>query len=91
MKEKRPWSDAISGLVITLTADRALADDAVRVIAEHEALEVSERVDRWLPVSLEADDARPVHDWLESLEGVEMVDVVFVSTDADLTESQIDV
>jgi hypothetical protein len=71
----------ISGLVITLSADMALAAQVIETLrARHEFLP-GQPNDRWLPVAMEApDDAvgRHLHDWLQGLHGVEYVDVVSV-------------
>ena len=70
-----------SGLVLTLNADAALAEQAVASLHARPEFTPGERNDRWLPVALEAaDDAesRNLHDWLNALPGVEFVDVVYV-------------
>jgi hypothetical protein len=70
-----------SGLVLTLNADAALAEQAVASLRVRPEFTPGERNDRWLPVALEAvDDAasRDLHDWLHALPGVEFVDVVYV-------------
>ena len=75
-----------SGLVLTLSGDVALADQAVASLRLRPEFTPGEGNDRWLPVALEvADDAasRAAHDWLNSLTGVEFVDVVYVDFSDD--------
>jgi hypothetical protein len=71
-----------SGLVITLSADAALAAQAVAAISARPEFMPGERNARWLPVAMEAHDdaeSRNLHDWLHALPGVEYVDVVSVN------------
>lgn len=71
-----------SGLVLTLSDDAALAEQAVASLRARPEFTPGERNDRWLPVALEAaDDAesRAAHDWLNRLPGVDFVDVVYVN------------
>jgi hypothetical protein len=75
-----------SGLVITLSADAALAAQAVAALSARSEFTPGERNDRWLPVAMEArDDAesRELHDWFYALPGVDYVDVVYVNFDED--------
>lgn len=75
-----------SGLVLTLNADAALAQQAVASLRTRPEFTAGERNGRWLPVALEvADDdaSRAAHDWLNSLPGVEFVDVVSVDFSDD--------
>lgn len=75
-----------SGLVLTLSTDAALAEEAVASLRARSEFTPGERNDRWLPVVLEtANDAasRVAHDWLNSLPGVEFVDVVYVDFSDD--------
>ncbi len=74
----------INGLMVTLSCDSALAADACERIATRPDLERGERQDRWLALVTDtADDreAREVHRWLESLHGVDQVDVILVGFD----------
>ena len=75
-----------SGLVLTLNSDAALAEQAVASLRIRPEFTPGEQNDRWLPVALEvADDdaSRAAHDWLNSLPGVEFVDVVYVDFSDD--------
>jgi nitrate reductase NapAB chaperone NapD len=81
MSQKRPWHTELSSLVVTLYEDRELAAHTVSAIAAHEAITVEAAVGKYLPLAIEAADARPIHQWLESLPGVLYVDVVFCSTE----------
>ena len=88
MSQKRPWHTELSSLVVTLSTDQALAAETVRQIAEHEAITVEDAQGHYLPIAIEAVDARPIHQWLESLPGVVYVDVVFCSTEVENTEHE---
>lgn len=74
----------VNGLMVTLSADPDRASRAVAEIGRHRAVGTGERHDRWLAVVTEsADDreARELHGWLESLPGVDQVDVILVALD----------
>ena len=76
----------ISGLILTLNADAALAAQAVATLSTRPEFLPGARNARWLPVAMEArDDAasRDLHDWLNALPGVDFVDVVYVNFDED--------
>jgi hypothetical protein len=80
-----------SGLVLTLNADAALAEQAMTSLHTRPEFTSGERNDRWLPVALEAaDDAasRAAHDWLNSLPGVDFVDVVHVNFEGEEAEGK---
>ncbi|MBK1879886.1 hypothetical protein [Pelagicoccus mobilis] len=81
MSNPRPWHTPLSSLVVTLSQDVELAADAERVIREHKSISTAPREGIYLPVLIEHVDARPLHDWLEALAGVQQVDVAFVSTE----------
>lgn len=75
-----------SGLVLTLSRDGALTSDAIATLGARSEITPGERYGRWLPVAMEAHDddaSRDLHDWLQSLPGVEYVDVVSVNFDED--------
>ena len=75
-----------SGLVITLSADAALAAQAVAELSARSEFTPGERNDRWLPMAMEARDdteSRELHDWLHTLPGVDYVDVVYVNFNSD--------
>jgi nitrate reductase NapAB chaperone NapD len=72
----------VNGLLITLTEDETLSSDALLAIAKHDCIELGDRTDRWQPVVVETSgtrDSHEIHEWLEALPGVIMVDVVFSS------------
>lgn len=76
----------ISGLILTLSDDVELAEQAVSSVSTRPEFLPGERNARWLPVAMEArDDAasRDLHDWLNALPGVDFVDVVYVNFDED--------
>jgi len=87
MSQKRPWHTELSSLVVTLCDDGTLAAQTVREIATHAAITVEEAAGNYLPITIEVADARPIHQWLESLPGVQYVDVVFCSTEVPHEES----
>ncbi len=71
-----------SGLILTLSHDPALADQALTALRVRPEFTPGERSDRWLPLALEAHDEtarRDLHDWLERLPGIELVEVVQVN------------
>ncbi len=81
MSQIRPWHSALSSLVITLSDDPAAAKATVAAITTHESITVAQVVNRYLPVVIEAADARIIHDWLNALPGVSYIDVVFCATE----------
>ena len=78
-----------SGIVITLNADAALARQAQATLQARPELTLGKLNSRWLPIALEAADvgaSRDFHDWLNTVPGVDFVDVVEVNfTEPDLT------
>lgn len=71
-----------SGLILTLSPDAALAEQAMTALRARPEFTPGELGDRWLPVALEARDEaarRDLHDWLEHLPGIELVEVVQVN------------
>lgn len=82
MRKKRPWHTELSSLVITLSADESHAAAAIEAIEAHSAVTTAARIGRYLPLTLESTDARPIHEWIEALPGVDYVDVVFCTTSA---------
>lgn len=81
MSQKRAWHTELSSLVVTLCDDTKVADKTTQTIAAHEAITVEKAAVAYLPIAIESTDARPIHQWLESLPGVIYVDVVFCSTE----------
>jgi len=83
----------ISGLLITLSENATAAQQAVAAIAKHPSLEVGQCFGRWLPTCLDVcsdREGRAIHQWLESLEGVCFIDVVFVGFDDEGSECPLD-
>jgi len=85
----------VNGLLLTLTEDETLARDVLFAISERSEIELGDRTDRWQPVVVETTDtggSHDVHEWLQELPGVVMVDVVFSSVsepeEADLVEKK---
>ena len=72
----------VNGLLLTLTEDETLVNDALSLIAKRDEIELGDRTGKWQPVVIETGGTREsheVHEWLESLDGVYTVDVVFSS------------
>lgn len=86
MSKQRPWHTALSSLVITLSDDTELAASTAQTIAAHDAITAEQAIGAYLPIAIEGTDARPVHQWIESLPGVRYVDVVFCSTEEFSTD-----
>ena len=78
----------ISGLVVHLTNEIKVAENALAMIVENSAIEAGELQGCRLPVVVEADDTEEMHgltDWLAGLPGVEHVDVAFSDVEQSLT------
>jgi hypothetical protein len=72
---------SISGLIVTLRDDPRLMRQALDAIAARPEFTPGKLSGRWLPLVLEASDdeaCRASHDWLNSLPGVDLVEVVHV-------------
>ena len=73
-----------SGLVITLSANAAKAAEAIATLRARPELTFGDRNDRWLPLVMETcgeAESRELHDWVQTLPGVEFVDVAYVNFD----------
>jgi hypothetical protein len=76
----------ISGLVITLTEDDRLADEAVTTLAARPEIVVGMRQRQWLPVAVDGRDyahSREVHEWIGAQPGVTFVDVTSINFESD--------
>jgi len=76
----------ISSLAITLSRDSALAEAARRALDTEACIEIGDRVGHRLPVvvdTVDRNEDRRVWEWLNGLDGVEFVDVVFIHFDDD--------
>ncbi len=74
----------INGLMVTLSSDAGLAEQACSSMRSRADLELGERRDRWLPLVADTDSdraARELHGWLEALPGVDQVGVILVGFD----------
>ncbi len=76
----------VAGLTITLAADEALASNAItEMSSQHEI--VLGRVDgRYMAAVMDTPSpsrSRDLHGWIESLAGVDYLDVVYVGFDPD--------
>ncbi len=72
----------VNGLLLTLTEDEMLAKGVLSELSHRDDIELGERTERWQPLVVETSGTREsheVHEWLSSLPGVVMVDVVFSS------------
>ena len=77
---------AVSGLVIVLADDASARSDAVRSIEAHPSLDVGPLHDRRLAVVMETasgDADQAVWEFLNSLPGVELVELVFVGVEQE--------
>lgn len=71
----------VNGLLLTLSPDKCLADRARAAIAARSEADLGEPHGIYQPVAVETPDVRSAHEfheWLESLEGVGQVDVIYV-------------
>lgn len=71
----------VNGLLLTLSPDERLAESARAAIAARPEVALGEPHGIYQPLAVETDDVRAAHEfheWLESLEGVGQVDVVYV-------------
>lgn len=74
----------VNGLMLTLTTDKGGKARVLEAIRTRSEVEPGELQDRWLPVVTDASDergSRDLHAWLESLPGVETVDVILAGLD----------
>lgn len=72
----------VNGLLLTLTDDERMAQEALLEMDRREGVELGDRAGRWQPVVAESTgtrDSHEIHEWLEALPGVLAVDVVFSS------------
>ena len=71
----------VNGLLLTLSPDERLAGEARAMIAARPEAELGEAQGIYQPVAVETPDVRSsheFHEWLESLEGIGQVDVIYV-------------
>ncbi len=71
----------VNGLLLTLSPDAHLAERACEEIAARPEAELGERLGIYQPLAVDTPDVRAAHEfheWLESLEGVGQVDVIYV-------------
>jgi hypothetical protein len=72
---------AVSGMVVTLSADRGRAGLALRALREHPSIEVGLGAERRLAITGDTpspEQDRGLYEWVSRLPGVDKVDVVFV-------------
>lgn len=78
----------VNGLMLTLTEESSEARRVVEVLSEREEIELGVVEDRWMSVVVDAPDqkeAKRLHSWLESVDGIEQVEVICVAFDEDPT------
>jgi hypothetical protein len=71
----------ISGLLITLTEDHSLAEQAVVALSARPEIMVGTRQQQWLPLAVDGRDyahSREVHEWIGSQPGVVFVDITSI-------------
>ena len=74
----------VNGLLVKLSLDPLLADAALAGISKRPDAMLGDAQDRWQPIAADTPDviaAHDFHEWLESLPGVEQVDVIYVGFD----------
>ncbi len=79
----------ISGLMVTLTSDAETSDAALRAMRDFDAIELGVRNGRRVAAVLDTptdEHNRRAWRWLNDLDGVSLVDVLFVSFDEDANE-----
>ncbi len=77
----------VSGLMLTLDVDPTRAEDALRAIGRDDRCELGQRAGRRQAAVIDTPDEqanRRLWRWLNDLPGIEHVDVVFVSLDAEV-------
>lgn len=78
----------VNGLLLTLSPDECLAEQVRAAIAARPEALLGESQGIYQPVAVDADDVRSAHEfheWLESLEGVGHVDVIYVGFEESST------
>lgn len=71
----------VNGLLLTLSPDALLAERACAEISARSEAELGERKGIYQPLAVDTTDVRAAHEfheWLESLDGVGQVDVIYV-------------
>ena len=71
----------VNGLLLTLSPDPRLADQAREAIGARTEASLGKPEGIYQPLAVETADVRAAHEfheWLESLEGVGQVDVIYV-------------
>lgn len=71
----------VNGLLLTLSPDARLAEQAREAIAARPEVLLGEAEGIYQPLAVETTDVRAAHEfheWLEALEGVGQVDVIYV-------------
>ncbi len=74
----------VNGLLVMLSLDRRLADEACVKISAREEVSLGITRDRWRSIVVDTPNVRAAHDfheWLEALPGIEKVDVIYVGFD----------
>jgi hypothetical protein len=74
----------VNGLLLTLSPDSGLADEALARITARAEVSLGEPQGRWQAIAVDTPDVKTAHDfheWLEALPGVEQVDVIYVGFD----------
>lgn len=71
-------SPVVIGLVLTLATGTPAEAAALAALRTRAEIELGARQDHWLPLVAATPFPRELHRWVESLPGVEHVDVAFV-------------
>lgn len=81
LRGKEPKEMPVNGLLLTLSPDARLAEQARAAIAARPEVLLGEAEGIYQPLAVETTDVRAAHEfheWLEALEGVGRVDVIYV-------------
>ena len=81
----------VAGLALTLSESTPLVADAIAALEANSSVTVGKRIGRWLSVVLDTPDvkeSRDLHEWVEAIEGVDYIDVVYVGFDDPSTDAE---
>lgn len=76
----------VAGLTLTFNENEALASRAVGELFKHASIELGEMNGRYIAAVMDTEtshESRDLHRWIESLPGIDFVDVVYVGFDEE--------
>ena len=80
----------IAGLSLTLNQDKALVSDSVAALSKRPEIFLGKWQSQYMAAVIDTPnsrDSRDLHRWIESLPGVDFVDVVYVGFDEEAPAS----